>query len=70
MMSEEETALAGKPGILVTGFPAETVDEYILELYFEKFCSGDATVKKVEIRGDKTSAIIEFTDPSGECVMK
>ena len=70
MMSEEETALPGKPGILVTGFPAETVDDYILELYFQQFGSGEGTVKKIEIRGDGTSAIIEFTDPSGQWSMK
>ena len=62
-MSEEVDTPPGRPGIVVRGFPPDTTDTYILELYFEKF--GEDVVKNVEIVEDRKSAYVEFSDPSG-----
>ncbi len=65
----EEKPSPRKPGILVRGIPPDKSDdyEYTLELYFDKFGTGEeSVVKEITVCEDKTSAYVEFKDPAGE----
>lgn len=62
----DKKASPGKPGILVKGLPPDKADDYTLGLYFDRFGTGEDVVKQVTFSEDKTSAYVEFEDPSGE----